>query len=134
MKDIEKQFYSKFVRTRETPPRELEGDAIAEYIDEWIGSPRQVLAFIDSLIKEAREEERKDIIIKTNNLYTEFEDKTPPLSLSVADSNWNDGLYKGQLKAMERICVDVLGLSDGEELEKLADTSATKTKLKDKKK
>jgi hypothetical protein len=83
---------------------------------------------IDSLLKEAREEGKKDIIRKTNNLYTKFEDEKPPFTISRFEDEWNDGFYRGQLKAMESICVDVLGLSGGDELKKLADTSATKLK------
>lgn len=62
-----------------------------------------------------REEEREELLVKLNSVYTRFEENKPPVTLSKADNEYNNGFYKGRLNAMEVVTVEVFNTT-GEDL------------------
>ncbi len=74
------------------------------YIDEGKVDNLTMLGdFIQSLLTQQTEE----LEIKLDKLYTDTEKSTPPMTLSNSDSDYNEGFYRGQLKALESVCVRV---------------------------
>ena len=55
------------------------------------------------------------IIEILDKVYTEFENDTPPNGFNVRENEYNNGLYRGRLKAMEIITQRLTGKS-GDEL------------------
>lgn len=75
---------------------------------------------LNELISQAKEEERERVKNKIAELYNKFEKNIPPASFDKGENNWNNGFYKGQLKAMEKITQEILGIN-GDELKQLKD-------------
>jgi hypothetical protein len=52
-----------------------------------------------------------------NEIYIKFENEKPPITLSRAEADWNDGFYMGKLKAIEDIVRYLTG-KNGDEIQK----------------
>lgn len=63
---------------------------------------------------------------KLNELYTEIENKLPPQTLNKSEQTWNDGFYKGQLKALELVSVKLFNKSG----DKLTGANAISAQIK----
>ncbi len=71
------------------------------------------MLFIDTYC----EQQVKELESKTNILYTRLEKQLPPPTFNNSELQWNDGFYRGQLKGLELVCVEVFGKS-GDEISK----------------
>lgn len=61
----------------------------------------------------------KELLKKLNNEYIDVENNTPPVTFTTANERaYNNGLYEGQLKGLERVCQKVFGIT-GEELQNM---------------
>lgn len=68
----------------------------------------------------------KDLERKLDELYSELERNYPPNTFSAFEHEWNDGFYRGQLKALELVARRVFGKSGDE----LAPASPSKRALR----
>lgn len=64
-------------------------------------------SFLLQEIARGKEEVVESMKIKLNSVYTEFENKTPPVSFMQEEISYNAGLYQGRLNAMEEVAQKV---------------------------
>ncbi len=74
---------------------------------------------IDSNIRlQSRQDTLREVGIEMDKVYKEFENNKPPMVVSPSEANFNEGFYRGELKACEVISQKVFGVS-GDLLTKL---------------
>jgi hypothetical protein len=66
-----------------------------------------------------KEEVKQDIETKLSELYTEFENNKPPMTLSRYEAEYNEGFFRGRLNAIEVIVVKLTGKNGDDLLNKL---------------
>lgn len=67
----------------------------------------EALAQLQHLI----EQREADLEKKLDKLYTEIEKSLPPQTFNRSEQQWNDGFYKGQLKALELVSMKLFNKS-----------------------
>lgn len=71
---------------------------------------QEAKAAIEAYVNKRVMAEAAELKDKMDKLYTELEQQTPPGGLVTAyEREWNDGFYRGQMKALELVCMKVFG-------------------------